>query len=667
MKPTPGGSSLWIGTDNGGLARWEDGRITTVPGLPPGASANSLVEQPAPGGGTELYVGTYGHGVARRVGGGWRFFTTRDGLPSDFVTDLCALKDPTGIDTLWATTLNGLARYRQGIWTAFTRRKGLPTATLYRILPTRSPEGRGRLWIGSGGAGLLRLDLGGWKTLDLWEGLAEDNVWSVAETLGPDRQPTLWVGTSKGLLRWHGGRWAHVAGQERVMSLTVDGEGGVWAGTLAGIDHVAPGGRVTHLDERNGLPHNRISCGLASRGSGGGTVLWFGTEGGGLARSEQGRWRTVDTRDGLPSATVNCLLETEDRTFGRVFWVGTRGEGLAGRRPDGSWIRFTLVDGLPNGNVTSLQEVRTPAGGRELWAGTFGKGAARLPLDQPTPHWEAVTLADRPAHDIIQSILQDPAGNVYLFTLHGVLRIDRLHLADPPPFPTLPFGAEDGLPSEQINPRAGFVDRRGWLWAGTTSGLAVLNPGSVIRDVTPKPLLLHAALEGTRKVADLPRGTALAYWQRGLAFRFTLVDFFRTGEHQYRSQLEGLEDQPTTWGPGTFREFSHLPPGSFVFKVWARDAAGNVSGPEAFPFTVRPAPWKTPWFTALALLALGGGRPGGGPVAGAPPPPSERDPQRPRAGPHPGSPAGQPGSPQGGGGARSRPAREVRFRGRCQP
>lgn len=603
LKPAQGGSALWIGTDRGGLARWEGGRLTQLPGLPK-ASVNSLVERPVAGGGTDLFVGTYGFGVAQRMGGTWRFFTTRDGLPSDFITDLGGLVDPTGTQTLWATTLNGLAQYRLGQWTALTRRNGLPTATLYRLLPTRSPEGRGRIWVGSGGAGLLRLDLGGWRTQDIQDGMADDNVWCEAETQGPDHLPMLWVGTSKGLLSWHRGRWSHVAGQERVMCLAVDQGQGVWAGTLAGLYHVAPDGRVAYFDERAGLPQNRVSCALATRTQEGHERMWFGTEGGGLASYEKGTWRVVDGRNGLPYPTVNCLMETEDRTFGRVLWVGLRSQGLAGLKPDGTWIRFTMADGLPNENLTALQEIRTPSGGRELWAGTFGMGVARLPLDQPAPRWEAVTLADRPARDIVQSILQDPGGNIYLYTLHGVLRIDRTHLDQRPPLPAQQFGAEDGLPSEQINPRAGFVDRRGWLWAGTTRGLAVLDPASVLLDTTPKPLLLHAATAGDRTITNLPRGSALDYRQPGLTFNFTLVDFFRTGEHQYRSQLEDLEDLPTAWGSATTREFTHLPPGSFVFKVWGRDAAGNVSGPEAFPFTVRPAPWRTSWFTALALLAL---------------------------------------------------------------
>ena len=42
--------------------------------------------------------------------------------------------------------------------------------------------------------------------------------------------------------------------------------------------------------------------------------------------------------------------------------------------------------------------------------------------------------------------------------------------------------------------------------------------------------------------------------------------------------------------------------GRFTFKVWGRDYAGNVSGPESLSFSIRPAPWRTWW----AYAAYGG-------------------------------------------------------------
>ncbi|HEX9081453.1 MAG TPA: histidine kinase dimerization/phospho-acceptor domain-containing protein, partial [Holophagaceae bacterium] len=351
-------------------------------------------------------------------------------------------------------------------------------------------------------------------------------------------------------------------------------------------------------------PHNRVSCALATVGPGGRPQLWFGTEGGGLVRESEGRWTAVGLRQGLPYPTVNCLFRTVDRRFGEVIWAGLRSQGLAGWKPDGSWIRFTSADGLPNENITALQEIHVPSGRRELWAGSFGKGMARLTLDDPQARWRPVTVEGRPVQDIVQSILQGPRGNVYVYTLHGILRIDRDRLETPGPLPATVFDQEDGLPSEQINPRSGFLDRRGRLWAGTTSGLACLDPSEVILDRTPKPLQLQASLISKGRTQPLASGIRLPYRAGSLGFQFTLVDFFKTSAHRYQSLLEGLEDRPTAWSPAASREFTNLPPGTYTFKVWGLDASGNVSGPVAFPFSVRPALWQTPWFIGLVLVAV---------------------------------------------------------------
>jgi signal transduction histidine kinase len=68
--------------------------------------------------------------------------------------------------------------------------------------------------------------------------------------------------------------------------------------------------------------------------------------------------------------------------------------------------------------------------------------------------------------------------------------------------------------------------------------------------------------------------------------------------------MVGLEPKPTEWTESASREFSYLPDGRYVFKVWGRDHAGNTSGPVEVAFTVRPAPWKTWWAYALYALAL---------------------------------------------------------------
>jgi diguanylate cyclase (GGDEF)-like protein len=70
----------------------------------------------------------------------------------------------------------------------------------------------------------------------------------------------------------------------------------------------------------------------------------------------------------------------------------------------------------------------------------------------------------------------------------------------------------------------------------------------------------------------------------------------------YRTQLVGFDDVPSRWKLISIMEYRNLPPGEYVFRVWGRDYAGNVSGPAEFPFEIAPAPWQTWWARGFVLL-----------------------------------------------------------------
>lgn len=79
------------------------------------------------------------------------------------------------------------------------------------------------------------------------------------------------------------------------------------------------------------------------------------------------------------------------------------------------------------------------------------------------------------------------------------------------------------------------------------------------------------------------------------------VDFRGHLHTQYRTRLDGLESEWTPWSPQTFRDFTNLPPGRFVFFVQARDPDDRES-PEAMIALTVQAPW---WLTPMAWLLYG--------------------------------------------------------------
>jgi len=138
---------LWVGTQVG-LACWNSGgwkMFTTHEGL-----SSDYIRAIADDNEGNLWIGTERGGLNRLRDGQFTIFRRqdKDGLPSDNVSSL--LVDGQGV--LWAGTSSGLARYYQGHWTTYSTRQGLSSDRIGYLVE----DGLGYLWIGSNG-GLMRV------------------------------------------------------------------------------------------------------------------------------------------------------------------------------------------------------------------------------------------------------------------------------------------------------------------------------------------------------------------------------------------------------------------------------------------------------------------------------------------------------------------------------
>jgi signal transduction histidine kinase/DNA-binding response OmpR family regulator len=166
----------------------------------------ALHETTAADGGTALWVGTNGGGVARFDGGEWSVFDTSSGLPLNLVMSVVETDEPDGRRALWAATYgNGIAKLvlSEGeAWTVYDTSSGLPHDLVTVLCATVRRAGRPAVWIGMNGGGVARFDGREWEVLDVASGLPTNQVLSLLETTGSDGRRTLWVGTYGGGLAW---------------------------------------------------------------------------------------------------------------------------------------------------------------------------------------------------------------------------------------------------------------------------------------------------------------------------------------------------------------------------------------------------------------------------------------------------------------------------------
>jgi serine phosphatase RsbU (regulator of sigma subunit)/ligand-binding sensor domain-containing protein len=623
--------TLWVGSMGGGLSRFENGRWATFDDTNSGLPSNAvrcLAADSRPAEHAILWIGTADAGVVHYEDGRWSSYTSgNSALPSNAVRSLAETRTSTGDRILWAgTNADGLARFESGRWSTFKAANSqLPKDAILSLQVEPGTPGAQGLWIGTLDGGLAHYVPGGWQTLNTRNsGLPDNQVWSVLESEAAPEESTYWFGTTGGLARYEASRWSVFNSQNSglpvnmVLSLletrSPAGSRGLWVGTNGGGLVRFEQGKWTTLNSSNsGLPGNVVESLLESRSTTGESILWVGTEKwdgtekGGLARYAGGRWTTFSSSNSdLPGNKVLSLLETVSPSGGTVLWVGTDG-GLASFE-SGRWTSYTTANSaLPNSEVRGLRETIDAAGRHHLWVGTTGGGIVRLnPAAPGAEKWLALSEESTPAlpDNTVWQIRQDAGGKIYLYTEKGIAQLtprkpDAENLAE---YEIYTFTTAHGLPSKGCNQGASWLDRRGRLWVGTGAGAAFFEE---ILDQMPKPLVIERTLlDGRDRI--LPAKASLSYNENNFQFEYALLSFFREADTCYRFQLEGFDPRLSAWTTEPRKEYTNLGEGDYVFKVWAKDYAGNVAGPEIRSFHIQSAPWLTWWAYSIYTLALGG-------------------------------------------------------------
>ena len=293
----------------------------------------------------------------------------------------------------------------------------------------------------------------------------------------------LWLGTTRGVVRFDGARftpWEAISSTRlpdaEVLALSGSRNRTLWVG------FARTAGRVSVAALRNGkivtvsegvAPHDSTTAVVEDRAG----DVWA-VSNGALHRLHRGRWDVVHSRP-LGNAVVLGVREDANGTL----WVGTR-DGLF-RRRDAD--RFELVGpgvvrdasesargtlwitdpahgarrygAPPRSTNTDGRGMRLLHDAREnLWVATTGQGLWRVrdTATTTTPLVERLTTQTGLSSDVVQSILEDREGNIWVGTMLG------LHSLTPQQLTPL---ASDAL-VQTILP-----DPDGSVWVGTTTGV----------------------------------------------------------------------------------------------------------------------------------------------------------------------------------------------------
>lgn len=480
---------------------------------------------------------------------------------------------------------------------------------LSRILQFASGQGAGRVpltclfkdrdgnvWIGTDRSGLYEVQPQTIHMLSRPQGLASGNMSAVLQ--GSDG--VMWLGSwDAGLSRYDGKAIRNFGREHGLPSMAITGlmndrHGRLWVGAGNDIGMFRDGLMRKPYGIR--LPeHAVVQAILQDRGG----TLWIGTSSG-LEFFRDGPERFLTSQDGLATDDVRALIETPAGDL----WIG--GYGGLTRIHDGQFSHWTERDGLPSNNVRSLYFDSDGV----LWIGTYDGGLGRY----KDGHFQRFREEDGLFNNGVFQILEDSRGNLWMSSNRGIYRVSKRELNDfaagsTSSVTSVAYGKADGLENIECNGGVwppGVRARDGKLWFPTQDGVAIANPEIVRQTAAPPPVLIEqVVVDGLAHPVNVP--LQIAPGEHNVNIEYTALNFTRPEQTRFRYKLEGVDADWTEAGTRRTAYFTHLPSGTFTFRVVARNSEGVWSDAGAsLKLHVLPPLYRTWWFYSLEVLAVAG-------------------------------------------------------------
>ncbi len=441
---------LWVGTQTGGLARWQRETGTFVhyrhPDVDPRSLAGDEVRALAQDRDGTLWVGSGTNGLSHLdpATGITRRLHHRPSDPSSLSHDAVrALHLDRGGD-LWVGTLGGLNRLGadRETFRRYLHDDSDPASLADDRVRSILEDRNGNLWIGTFG-GLDRLD----PSTGVFEHFRHDpdDPASLSANrvriLFEDRDGRIWIGTDRALDLFDpvSETFIHYAhnpadpdslNADRVMSIYQDRGDVLWVGTQGGINRWSPRTwSFSHFKSDPARPTSLSSDKILSLSVASDGAVWIGTNGHGLNRFDRARGAVSHFRKGAGSDSLGDDIVTalrHDRADN--LWVGTQGGGLHRLEP-GSRRFERFVHDPGRGDSLSADGVMSILQDRQgdLWIGTYGGGLDRMLKPGSFEHWrhdpeDPLSLSG----DRVTALAEDAQGSLWAGTFGaGLNRFDR--------------------------------------------------------------------------------------------------------------------------------------------------------------------------------------------------------------------------------------------------
>ncbi|ART83915.1 hypothetical protein CBP31_03160 [Oceanisphaera profunda] len=658
------GAGLWATGVKGDISHYSDNQWT------PQANASAMINDVVVDNAGLLWLATEGEGIYVRQGEQTiAHFDIASGLPSNDVYQLAQdaagrIWAGTSLGLVWisdnkvqlvpelsgmqvsALLLNQQEQLLIGTASGLYQAEQTAVSQIYPELTNNAiisllEDDQANLWLGTREHGLLRVSELGIEQLTAADGLQEQRVISLFQ----DSERSIWIGTHAGLMRLRNVPFVSFSEQDGLASnyvrtVLAHSDGSLWVGSSGGLsqrndEQFNP----LALTMPDGLPPSIVSL-----AEGVNKELWVGTFSHGLLRVEQGQvTRSYTTSEGGVENEVRAIVAEPDGSL----WVGTAA-GLL-RLSNDLLASYADIDPLLSNFILSLHR----AVNGDIWVG-LRHGAAIIregqviPIDisrhdgaayvfgfYSEPNGDYVWLAtdvglvryrygDQSLSlmgkeqglpiDKIFEVINDNNGNLWLSSNLGMTRISLAaahKVAD---------GLQERLEFEQFNERDGMASSQthgssnpgamlgadGQVWVATARGLTSMDPARLAKFTHANFPVILEELKVSGVTQALQSDLVLPAGSNRVQFNYAGLGFVMAERIQYRTLLEGFDEDWVLRGTQHSAEYTNLAPGDYVFRVAAAYSYQDWDEQEArIAFTILPFIWQLSFFwVIIAILVI---------------------------------------------------------------
>jgi signal transduction histidine kinase/ligand-binding sensor domain-containing protein/DNA-binding response OmpR family regulator len=586
--------------------------------------------------------------------------------------------DRSGI--LWIGTTEGLNKFdpEKERFIRYQPDPQNPRSLSQKFLVAIYEDGAGNLWVGTATGGLNKFD----PEMDQFRHYKFDpaNPNSLSDNtvtcIYQDKSDVLWVGTWNGISKSDPGKvpfsnYVQIAGNRNSLNdnyitsiLESDyGENKIlWIGTKTGglnkLDRKS--GIFTHYMHDPGnpksIPGNTISALFEDRTG----ILWIGTWGQGLIKYDSAgeQFTQYINQTEYPVNIGNNIIRTIFEDKEGILWIGTQSGGLfkfdrnTGQfkavgyktqimhiyedKSGQLWIAATSglkkldrdteqfisywhnpddPNSISSNGILSIHEDKRGT----LWFGTAGGGLNKY--NPVSGKFVSYTSNDGLPNDVINGILEDTQGNIWLSTNNGLARFN------PQKETFRNYDVSDGLSGNQFYTGAFFRSKNGEMFFGSTKGLIAFYPDRLKDNphipeivisgfqIFNKPVALKTVNKDEQiDLYTLPKPISflqeieISYKENIFTFEFAALDFRSPQKNQYAYKMDGVDpDWVFTDASRRFATYTNLDPGEYTFRVRGsnNDGIWNDEG-TSIKVIILPPWWKTNWayFSYFVLFIL---------------------------------------------------------------